>query len=637
MDYVELLSPAGNWDCLKAAVANGADAVYFGAGSFNARRRAENFSEKEFSSVVSFCHQSGIYAYLAANTLVRNDELEQYFRLLSHAYSAEVDAVIIQHLSFIPVIKKNFPGMGIHVSTQAAVYNSFYSDLIRGADRVILPREFTLKQVREFHERTNIPVEVFVQGALCFSISGQCLMSSFLGGRSGNRGLCAQPCRKKYNGKYLLSTRDLCLLERLPEIVHAGVASLKIEGRLRGHEYVGAATAVYRRALDSPLTGKYVIDGDAYMDMRLAFNREYTGGMMFRVSDVVTPEAGGKRGVFLGILDRNGSMKLEAPLRVGDGVGIAAKGRTHGDVIREMEYKKKKTIAAERGRTVRLFLNAKAGDKIFLTSGAPRRRDISIPKREKISIFRPKAGPVDLPRNAAAFDGVRLLVKTYSLKDAYDAKSAGADRVYYNVYFQDYPRNDPSVSPYIPRCLSEWNAQKALDLVDEIKPASVLSGDPGVAVNIKGREVYLDISGNVYNDLDVGFCNGRGVIPLVSPELSFGQLAGFSDKRFAVYAHGRIPLMSTKYRLDSDALRDEKGYVFPVRAEGDFRQVLNSVPLGLYEHVLKLKERGILHYFLDLEENVPETVSAYRRILSGESIKKSKGKYTLGNYRSGVM
>ncbi len=634
---VELLAPAGGWDALRAAVSNGADAVYFGAGSFNARRRAENFSDANLPGVVSFCHDTGVKAYLAANILVKNSELEDFFGLLKRAYSAGVDAVIIQDISFVRIIKECFPGMEAHVSTQAAVFNSFHKELLEGVDRVILPRELTLNQVKEFQDKTGFDVELFVQGALCYSMSGQCLLSSFLGGRSGNRGLCAQPCRKEYNGKFLLSTRDLCLVEKIPKIVSAGVSSLKIEGRLRSPEYVAAATALYRRALDSLEKGRFVVDLDSFVDMELAFNREYTQGMLMRMNDVVTPDAGGKRGISLGVLGAGGSITLKAALRVGDGVGILSKRGMHGDHVKRIEYKGKMVDSAGIGQTVRLNINAHPGDVIVLSSGIPRRKPYKQAARKPIIMER--APPLNyFPKiHSGGFSDACLLVKVYSLKDAYLAKDAGADYVYYNIFARDYPCDDPRISAYVPRCLGEHTAQKALSLAQDSNASSVLCGDPGVAVHIKGRRVYLDMSGNVFNDLSVGFYNDRTVIPVISPELSFKELSQFSDKRFAAYVHGRLPLLSTRYSLSSEYLRDAKGYVFPVRGEGEYKQVLNSVPLGLFSSITKLKDAGINQYLLDLEKDVSETVKLYGKIISGENIKKFPGEYTLGNYREGVL
>ena len=638
MDHVELLAPAGGWEALKAAVSNGADAVYFGtSGGFNARKRAENFKEKELSEVAGYCHKNGVRAYLAANTLVKNRELDDYFSLLSNAYSSGIDAFIIQDISFIGPARKAFPDAGIHVSTQACVFNSLYGRLITGADRVILPREYTLSQVKEFGAKTGLGVEVFVHGALCFSISGQCLFSSFLGGRSGNRGLCAQPCRKRYNGRYLLSTRDLCLVEKIPELVKAGVSSLKIEGRLRDAEYVAAATSLYRRAIDSYHSGDFRVDKGALADAELAYSREHTTGMIGRVSEVSTPDAGGKRGIFLGVVVKGGLVRLNESVRIGDGVGVYTGTGSHGDLVRSIETNGRKVSSAAAGETVGLFLNAKEGDRIFLTSGAQRRNTYRFSKKAPIAATKRTPGEVVLDITERSFTEKRILVKAYSVADALAAVKAGAHRAYYNVFSKDYPLDEKSVHPYVPRCLTEWNAVKAKKTIEEIDPDSVLSGDAGLACSLKGREVFLDSSGNVFNDVSVSFYNTRGIIPVVSPELSFAELAGFKDKRFCVYAHGRIPLMSTKYALDDSPLRDEKGYVFPVRTESDLKQVLNSVRLGLFGSVQRLAGSGINYFLLDLEDDVIETVKEYKRILAGSGTKRTGEGYTLGNYRKGVL
>ncbi|MFH1056028.1 MAG: hypothetical protein V1744_08055, partial [Candidatus Altiarchaeota archaeon] len=189
--------------------------------------------------------------------------------------------------------------------------------------------------------------------------------------------------------------------------------------------------------------------------------------------------------------------------------------------------------------------------------------------------------------------------------------------------------------PYVPRCLNEWAANEAIAIINEAKPSSVLSGDLGVASQIRCREVRLDVSCNAFNDLDVSYYNRFGLIPIVSPELTFDEMGSFKDKRFTVYAHGRMPLMTTKYGLREGKLTDEEGYTFPIRQEAGHKQILNSVPLGMFSEILKLRDVGLVEYLLDLEENAAETVRTYRAILAGEDIKKPQG-YTLGRYMSGV-
>lgn len=431
---VELVSPAGGWASLKAACREGADAVYFGVERFNARGRAENFSSSEIPRVVGYCHERGVMAYLAVNTLVKNSELDDFLSLVELAYCGGVDAVIVQELSFIGFIRDFFPDLSVHVSTQAGVFNSYYSRLLRGVRRVVLPRELSLNQVKDFIVKTGLQVEVFVQGALCFSVGGQCLMSSFLGGRSGNRGFCAQPCRKRFNGGFFLSPRDLCVVEKIPELIEAGVSALKIEGRLRSPDYVGAATALYRHMLDE---GR--VDEDAFMDMQLAFSREYTRGLLFRNYDVCSLDASGKRGVYLGVVSEGGVVSIKSSVCIGDGVGIKSVGGMHGDTVKSITLIGRRVESALKGHDVILGVNARVGDEIYLTSGVMRRKKPSFKPREKIQIERvPKkcALPNIKPRSN---DLVRLLVKTYSPEEAGLAIEAGADRVYYNVFMEDYP------------------------------------------------------------------------------------------------------------------------------------------------------------------------------------------------------
>lgn len=628
MSGVELLSPAGCWDCLKAAVREGADAVYFGLTGFNARMRAENFGAGELADVVEYCHKRGVKAYLAANVLVKNSELEGFLVLAEDAYAAGVDALIIQELSFAGHLRDCFPGMQVHASTQSGVFNSFYSKVLDGVDRVILPREMTLNQVRDFIARTGLDAEVFIQGALCFSVGGQCLMSSFLGGRSGNRGLCAQPCRKKYSGSFMLSTRDLCVGERIGELSEAGVRGFKIEGRLRSPDYVGAATAFYRRLIDEG-----VFDGDAYADMTLAFSRDYTLGGLFRQFNVTTPARAGKRGLFLGVVGSDGSILLEAGVRVGDGLGIRTAGGVHGDYVRSITRKGVSVDCAAEGERVFLGVNAKTGDRIELSSGGRRRKAGCNRVRGEMMLDRSRK-KCSLPDILSrGFDEPAVYVKAYSAGDARAALESGADRVFYSVFARDYPGG--GVSAYVPRCLSQWSAGKALRLVGEFRPKSVLCADLGVAAELESCEVILDVSCNAFNDVDVGFFNNLNLVPVISPELSFDELRKFRDKRFVVYAHGRLPLMSTKYALEAGELRDEKGFVFPVRRELECAQVLNSVPTGLFGKIGFFLENGISRFLIDLWGEEPSIVGDYAGIIKGKKAGKKMG-YATGNYRKGV-
>lgn len=249
----ELLSPAGDFDALVAAVAGGADAVYVGGKSFGARAFAKNFDDGELSLAVRYCHLHGVRLYVTVNTLVYDRELSALSDYAAYLYKIGVDAIIAADLGAIREIRRRVPKMEIHASTQMSVHNLYgvAEALSLGATRVVPARELTLENIKKIVDGSDAEVEIFLHGALCVCHSGQCLMSSLVGGRSGNRGECAQPCRLPYNGGgYPLSLKDLSLAEHIPEIIESGVASLKIEGRMKSSEYVYRVTKIYRRLLD---------------------------------------------------------------------------------------------------------------------------------------------------------------------------------------------------------------------------------------------------------------------------------------------------------------------------------------------------------------------------------------------------
>src|SRR5476651_2621504 len=265
----ELLAPAGDWDCVKAAVENGADAIYFGLERFNARMRAKNFTQADLPALMAFLHRRGLRGYVTFNTLVFANELAEAEDYLRTIIAAGVDAAIVQDIGICRLIRALSPDFPIHCSTQMTITSAAGVGFARelGAQLVVLARENSIAEIAKIQEsqialERPIPLEVFVHGALCVAYSGQCLTSESLGGRSANRGECAQACRLPYDlisdGKqvplgdrrYLLSPQDLAGLEVLPDLIRARVASLKIEGRLKAPEYVANITRVYRKALD---------------------------------------------------------------------------------------------------------------------------------------------------------------------------------------------------------------------------------------------------------------------------------------------------------------------------------------------------------------------------------------------------
>jgi len=326
---MELLAPAGGREALIAAVQNGADAVYLGAGAFNARKSADNFDGDALAEAVAYCHERGVKVYVTLNTMVRQDELEKLEETIEHIYMSGADAFIVQDFGVAEAVRRMAPDAALHASTQMAVHNRQGVEYLakRGFDRVVLAREMEFEEIREC-AKVGVELEVFGHGALCVSCSGQCLMSSIIGGRSGNRGMCAQPCRLPYEMDgvegYLLSTRDLMGLDILDMYIRAGVSSLKLEGRLKRPEYVAVITDAYRRAMDGA-----AINADDVDDVRQIFNRGgFTHGygpgaeektLMYRVRP-------NNAGVVVGRCDKKGKIKLDRPVEQADMLEL--QGRT---------------------------------------------------------------------------------------------------------------------------------------------------------------------------------------------------------------------------------------------------------------------------------------------------------------------
>lgn len=285
MSNIELLSPAGDFECLVSAVQNGANAVYFGLDKFNARVNGRNFEDEELVKAIKYAKLRNVKTHLTLNILIKNKEFEEALKLVEFAYNSGIDAVIVQDLGLAKKIMKLFPKLEVHSSTQMTIYNLDGVKEIEklGYSRCVLARELSIEEIKNICKNTNIEIEVFIHGALCICYSGQCLMSSLIGGRSGNRGRCAGTCRLPYSllkdGQeqekgYLLSSKDVCTLDILPELIEAGVKSFKIEGRMKSKEYVGIVTSIYRKYIDlAESNQEYVVDKkDREMLMQI-FNR----------------------------------------------------------------------------------------------------------------------------------------------------------------------------------------------------------------------------------------------------------------------------------------------------------------------------------------------------------------------------
>jgi putative protease len=432
----ELFAPAGGWECARAAVENGADAIYFGLEKFNARMRADNFTEADLPKLMDFLHRRGVKGYVTLNTLVFEDELDEAEQYLRTMIAAGVDAVIVQDAGICRLIRRLSPDFPIHASTQMTVTSlggvEFARDL--GCNMVVLARECSIGEIEKIQAAqanlrrqgaeldSPLPVEVFVHGALCVAYSGQCLTSEALGGRSANRGECAQACRMPYelisdgapvslgNRKYLLSPQDLAGLSVLPGLIRAGVASLKIEGRLKSPEYVANITRAYRKALDElrftnddlradavaealdqPGPRKSQIanrksdspgDSQTRYELEMAFSRGLHTGWLGGINNqqLVHGRFGKKRGVYLGtvahVLRDSVRIQLEGPLKRGDGVVFDAgkpEEKEEGGRVYEIQntgsgVRNPQVVELQFGRGDIDFSRLHVGDKVWKTS-----------------------------------------------------------------------------------------------------------------------------------------------------------------------------------------------------------------------------------------------------------------------------
>jgi len=390
---IELLSPVGDFECLKAAVQNGADTVYFGAGEFSARAFATNFDDEALEKAINYAKLRGVKTNLTLNTLIKNNEMHSAIELAKKAYELGIDAIIVQDLGLARYLIKNFPGLAIHASTQMSVHSLEGAIALQkmGFSRVVLSRELSLQEIEYICKNTDVEIEVFVHGALCISYSGQCLFSSMVGGRSGNRGKCAQPCRLPYelleddktiDKDYLLSPRDLCGLEYLPQLVKAGVSCLKIEGRMKTPEYVATVTRIYRKYLDLAVAGETaVIDEQDKKDLLQVFNRGgFSDGHLDSSAnrELIYKNKSNNMGIFLGTISNFNNNKGHITFTTADNVCVGDKicveNRKHETsiyTISELMLNDKNIPQAFDGQKVkigRMKGNISIGDKIYKVS-----------------------------------------------------------------------------------------------------------------------------------------------------------------------------------------------------------------------------------------------------------------------------
>ena len=379
MRKVELLAPAGSIESLYAAINNGADAVYLGGSKFSARAYASNFDNETMKKAVDYCHSYGVKIYVTMNTLLKEKELNEAIKYVGYLYEIGVDALIVQDLGLVNLIQEKYNDFEIHASTQVTIHNGegaiYFKE--KGFTRIVLSRELSLEEIKHISKDLNIETEMFIHGALCVCYSGQCLMSSMIGGRSGNRGRCAQPCRMEYTLKsnnmgekkaYLLSPKDMCTIENIKDIIDSGAYSLKVEGRMKRPEYVAGVVENYRKAIDKEYYNKKFNVQEGKKVLLQLFNREGFSTAYLRKNigkDMMSYKFPKNTGVEIGKVLDNGEVILKESLSLGDGIRFKDKGFTLSKILKNKQEVKK----AEIGDRVTLFPKEyKKGEILYRTS-----------------------------------------------------------------------------------------------------------------------------------------------------------------------------------------------------------------------------------------------------------------------------
>ena len=690
---IELLAPAGSMDALRAAVQNGANAVYLGCGTFNARQGAKNFTPDTLTEAVKYCHIRGVAVHLTLNTLVSDRELDKLAELIRHAAMSNVDAFIVQDLGVVQLCRQIAPHIPVHGSTQMTVHSL---DGVRmcaamGCKRVVLSRELSREEIRYICAESPIEIEVFAHGALCMCYSGQCYMSALIGGRSGNRGRCAQPCRQSYGythweNKYPLSLKDNCLVHYLQELQEMGVASLKLEGRMKRPEYVATVTAVYRKALD-----EMNVTRDMMEALYSAFNRQgftdgyYTGRVdrkMFGIReeqkedpawlqaaresyesgenplvDVSFRAVVSVDGSSLTAFDPDGHMcRVEGPMpeRARNvaltGEALAQRiAKTGGTPYRCIEVR----TAVDPGLTMSAAsINAMRREVLNqLTALRARREDGSLRKAAKIPHFKGHSGIPGLSIQVTSREQLTPMLLNLETIMLY---------VPMHILLEDIELCQKllrrgRLAAVLPRIVHDRELPRIRNGLEDLRALGlkdVLVGNLGLLMTAReaGFRIHGDFGLNVFNSASMNVLRSMELATAtVSFEMTLPQIRDLSkavDAEMIIY--GRLPLMVTEHclirnktgeckcHIGTHKLTDKTGAEFPIIKDGDSCRsvLLNGRKLSWLDRQDDLPKLGLwaarLYFTTENSREVNKVLSDYMNMEPFDPGACTRGLYLRG-------
>ena len=686
MQKLEILSPVGGEDCLYPAVRSGADAVYLGASRLSARANAKNFDEDSLRRAVEYCHGRGVRVYLACNTLVRDEELGSAMELIEYVCSIPVDGLIMQDLGLISLVRRACPDMRLHASTQMSVSTLKGVEQLAelGFKRVVLSRELSRNEIEYIARNSPIELEVFVHGALCMSVSGQCYFSAMLGSRSGNRGACAQPCRLPFaidsRDGYALSLKDCSLISYLRELQDMGVASAKIEGRMKRPEYVAAATAACRMSLD---TGK--VDEELYHKLSAVFSRSgftdgyYTGKRgtgMFGIrskEDVLSASGKVLASIHEGYRDELSRIPVNAYLTADRNLPIkltVSDKENHSYTSTGDVPQSAKKVPTDRERCYEAIKKT-GGTPFYIESfGCDIDNGLFLPapvlnniRREALSGLlseRTKRDPVEFSHieitNTPKKQKTRKrLLRARFTDNCIPDEFLECELIYVPMTLGDKELTELmdrgfAVAVEIPRGIFSQEEE----IIRRLKEIQRLGINEVLASNIGSvylaRQLDMDIHGgfglNITNTRSLMQLRELGVMDAeLSFELTLDQISAIGEAiPTGIITYGRLPLMLMRncpgsadgtgfdFTKEKHSLIDRKNIEFPLQTTGECTELLNSLPLTLSDRRKEITgvDFEVMRFSLETENEKKEALRLYNKALAPE------GKYTRGLYYRGV-
>lgn len=693
MNDIEILSPAGEWESFVCAVNNGADAVYVGGSKFSARKNAVNFTDEQLKNAVEYAHIRGVKVYVALNTLIHENELNEAYNFIKYLCDIGVDALIVQDMGIIYMINKFFPDMPIHASTQMTVHNIYGTKAVEklGFKRVVLSRELSFEQIKKIIASCNAEIEVFAHGALCMCYSGQCLMSSLIGARSGNRGACAQPCRLSYTvcdknkvpvgdtDKYYLSLKDLCTVDELKKFRDMGVKSLKIEGRMKSKEYVSIVTSMYdkyRSGADVKIEDIKILEN---IFSRSGFTKGYlygkTGADMLNLhkhnDNVYKQIDEDVHTIANTLINAKKTVSVDAYVNVLSGcipyVVITYKDisvTAYGDTAVEKAIK----VATDPQRIVEQV--CKTGDSAFVIDNISydidndinisiksvnelRRNALKLLEGELIK----RADKIcrDYEYHIISKSNVNYRLST-SVKNMSQAKKVfemGFERIYipYNVYVSDKGFFDSHKDVFV-LMLSNIADDSVLDICHGTDLDRVCVSNISHIECFRDKQMSADYSMNIYNTMSQKMMCKMGVdVMCLSPELNINQLENVNyNCKTEIIVYGRLKLMTVRNCIAKSNsgecncteeiryLKDRKNMYFPFYTDKTTctNSIYNSLPVYMGDRKNELININANWYRFDFTDetaaDIQNIVNAFKR---GDKLKD--GTFTRGHYYRGVL